>query len=151
MRDGSSMLQRIRRNKRWVVLFILTVLSSVIAVWSSLYISETFFFDKFHYNKSTKYGYLTDEINPLAREKNPTAIEQRLSDLRTLFPRSPNDTQIMGRSINNNKQYTIVIVGDSVVYGTGVKDGERFSVLLEKELNKVRPTKVYALAQPGDS
>jgi hypothetical protein len=145
------MFQRIRQNKRWVVLFSLTVLSSVIAVWSSLYISETFFFDKFHYNKSTMYGYLTDEINPLAREKNPTAIEKRLSDLRILFPSSQNNSQILGRSVNNDEQYTIVVVGDSVVYGTGVKDGERFSALLEKELNKVRPTKVYALAQPGDS
>lgn len=51
----------------------------------------------------------------------------------------------------NVQPYRIVVIGDSMAYGLGVREHEVFARVLERKLNTIRPTQVSLLAQPGDS
>lgn len=117
-----------------------------------LYLSEQFFFDKFYYRKSPVFGYSEELSNPLAQTNNPPTLERRLQDLRFIFSSETvahDPDRVLGAS--SDTPYTVLFIGDSYVYGNGVRDDERMSVFLEKKLNTVRPTKVFTLAQSGDS
>ncbi len=120
-----------------------------------LKVSELYFFDRFYYDKVPELGYVKPIENPLANVHNPSTIEHRIKDLRLVFsPSAPPATQkVLGTSDDRtqNQPYKILLIGDSVVYGNGVRESQRMSAILEKELNKVRPTKVYTLAESGDS
>lgn len=122
-----------------ISLAILTVIASIHA---SYFIAEHFFFDKFFYQKSMKYGYMYYSNADLRK------MGQRASDVIWLqnemkgFPQNENQT---------NTSFNIAIIGDSATWGQGIKNEERYAVLLEKELSKIRKTKVYSYALPGDN
>jgi len=46
-------------------------------------------------------------------------------------------------------EYLVLVVGDSIVYGKGVLQFQRFSNVLEKNLNRIRPTRVLNLGECG--
>jgi lysophospholipase L1-like esterase len=142
------------RQRRFAVLFAISVISVVATAVLCLVVSELFFFDKFYYQKSPAHGYAPLIWNPQSSQDNPRTIERRLSDLRALFPlqRKTADLRVLGVSDEKKtKPFTIAVIGDSMVYGTGIRTGDRFSEVLEKKLNTLRPTNVITLAQPGDS
>ena len=96
------------------------------------------FFDKFFYYKSSTYGYWNPNQKLYLKD-----FGARAQDLISLTN---------GNSINNNsKKFKIAIIGDSYVWGQGIKNNERFSVLLQNKLNKIRPTTVYSLGGCGDN
>lgn len=102
------------------------------------FIAEKYFFDKFFYYKSTKYGYYLPGKNSDLKD-----FGERARDLITLK---------LGQPIQpKNNVYKVAVIGDSYVWGQGVKNGERFSPLLQNKLNQVRPTKVYSLGGCGDN
>jgi hypothetical protein len=47
--------------------------------------------------------------------------------------------------------YAIALIGDSMFYGSGVKQKHIISTILEEKLNAIRPTKIYNLSLPGDT
>lgn len=99
--------------------------------------AEKYFFDKFFYRKSPRYGY---------GDLKSYGLQKRLTDVQALLEAERNDTAI-------NKTpgvFTVVLIGDSMVYGEGVLLEHRFGNVLEKKLNTYAPSKVYVLAQPGD-
>lgn len=128
---------------------LLLLLISISLSYKLLYfISENYFFDIFFYYKSPEHGYTTKIWNPLENSNNPEIIEDRISDLRALVNLSKNSS-VLGVS-NEHDFFNIAIIGDSMVYGLGIRNDERLSILLEKKLNKIKPTKVYTLALPAD-
>jgi hypothetical protein len=124
-----------------------------IAVVSCWAVSIIFFFDKFYYQKSPLYGYVVPNSYPLSNKKNPRSIEKRIADLRQLFPQTVVTQKSHSQKTNQEfpKPFTIAVIGDSMVYGSGVRTQQRFSEVLEKRLNEIRPTRVITLAQVGDS
>lgn len=137
-----------RRKK----LFLLgTVLLCTFAATATCFkVAEWYFFDKFFYNKDATFGYIKPVYNPLGNSKNPATIEHRIRDLRLVFGGPNAYSKVLGVT-DDEDIYKVLLIGDSYVYGNGVRDQDRMSAFLERQLNKVRPTKVYVLAQSGDS
>jgi hypothetical protein len=102
------------------------------------FIAEKYFFDKFFYQKSIKYGYWI-KTKKLKYED----FGKRGKDVANLEKNKPIKT--------DDKKYNIAIFGDSLVWGQGMANDNRFAVLLEKKLNKIRPTKIYSFASSGDN
>lgn len=144
---------------------VVSISLTFVSVWACLKISETYFFDKFYYTKSPTFGYVKPVPNPLGNSNNPAAIEERIKDLRLVFSDKKQKVvaaekpSLMGRVLGvfddqtteAPRPYVVFLIGDSYVYGNGVRVSERMSAFLEKKLNAIRPTKVYTLAQSGDS
>lgn len=108
--------------------------------------AEHFFFDKFFYRKSAKFGYVADMSNLIGQQQLPASIQHRLSDLRVVIEAAQKDTPVEKLP----GVYTIAIIGDSMVYGEGLLERDRFARALERKLNTLAPTKIYVLAQPND-
>lgn len=118
----------------------------------SYFIGEKFFFDRLFYQKSDLFGYTQYTDNPASDQEASPIIKRRVKDLinlHALHNKGKNTSDVLGAERDN--RFTIVLIGDSFVYGQGIKNEERFGELLEKELNTVYPTRVIILAQPGDS
>jgi hypothetical protein len=75
---------------------------------------------------------------------------QRVKDLMALHRQDSESNKIL-RSTSEKKDYVIAVIGDSFTYGMGIRNSQRFSVVLEKKLKKIKPTKVYSIALPGDN
>ena len=101
------------------------------------FIAEKYFFDKFFYKKSSEYGYCYSIKNGSCKD--------RYKYIELL---SSNDSL---EQINNTDDYKIVIIGDSYVLGMGIKNEERFANVLEKKLNKIKPTKIISFSDTSMS
>jgi hypothetical protein len=139
--------------KTVLILFLSLVLFSL-SILSCFWIGERFFFDKIFYQKSALHGYLPNSVVGTSSDEELTFFEkflqqQRRTDLKQILMAETNNTVITGTK--QDRPFTIVIIGDSFVYGTGVRTSERFGAVLERELNKLKPTQVYVLAEPGNS
>jgi len=133
-----------------LILILFSSASFFLAYKVAFYIGETYFFDKLFYKKSALFGYWVDYGNAVQGNKF-FLIDERIKDLHQLIALNDSKNKVLGTTTNApNKEYKVAIIGDSIAYGMGVKQQEAFPILLEKELNKVRPTKVYLLAQAGD-
>ncbi|MBU2543420.1 SGNH/GDSL hydrolase family protein [Patescibacteria group bacterium] len=132
-------------------LILTTFLLSTTATYKIAHLlSERCFFDKLYYKKSPEYGYFLHNTNPLL-SKNSKIIESRIADLKLLTAINENSHNNRIKGITNNESFQIAIIGDSFVYGTGVKQADRYANRLEKLLNQIKPTKIYVLALPGDN
>ncbi len=105
------------------------------------FIAEKYFFDKFFYQKSVTFGY--GYYNYRNRNAN---FGERLKDLTSL---ESENTNILG--LQDNQNFKIVIIGDSYVWGQGLKNNERLVKKLSDKLNKIKPTTIISLAKPGYS
>ena len=102
------------------------------------FIAERYFFDKFFYYKNTNYGYwIPNKYLTLSDFGN------RAKDIDNLQKNIPIKT--------DDKKYNIAIFGDSLTWGQGITNNQRFTVLLEKHLNKIKPVKIYSFANCGDN
>lgn len=130
------------------LLLSLSIFTLLITYKLSYLIAENFFFDKLFYQKSELHGYYTCTETTCDFD----GAGQRLADTSDLLTLNPGKTspKVLGRKTNSNT-FQIALVGDSYVYGTGVKEHERFQILLESMLSEIRPTKIYSFAMPGDS
>jgi len=143
---------KLKKNiKKFLINFGLLLFSSFLSYKLSYFIGENYFFDKFFYKKSIKYGY--GEINKNFNLKN---YGKRSKDLLILENLAKNNIfeqdeidKVLG--IKNDNIYRIAVIGDSVVWGVGLKNKERFVEILEKKLNKIYPTKVFSFSYSGDS
>ena len=131
---------------------IFLVLSSLTTTLATLLlivvVSETIFFDKIIYKKSPFYGY-DKNVWIAIKQKNNFIIENRIKDLRQFVGSETPPKNILGNK--SDEVYKIALIGDSYVYGLGVMESKTYGRVLENKLNKIRPTKVFVLALPGDS
>jgi hypothetical protein len=105
------------------------------------FVAEKYFFDKFFYYKSTTYGYWIPK-----KELSFSDFGSRAKDINILNIVNRN---ILG--IKDDNSYKIAIIGDSFVWGQGIKNEQRFAAILENKLNKIKPTKIYSLGFTGDN
>lgn len=114
----------------------------------SYYYAEKYYFDKLFYRKSQKHGYLKSNSEDLTQIQN-REIRKRIEDVISLVEAHNNSAQVLG--VQSNQEYKIAIIGDSFVYGGGIKRDERFSEILESKLDNFQPTTVYNLSLNGDN
>lgn len=135
---------------RLLLLVFMSLFSVFISARIVYFIGERYFFDRLFYQKSVQHGYfipgkLLGYKNFGNRAKNMLALRKYVADRK----QSRAHASILGAS--NNNEYTIVVLGDSYVWGAGIRTEQRFVVLLEKMLNRLRPTRVVDLGNPGDN
>lgn len=135
----------ITASKHQAVLFtvLLSILSLTISYGIVKRISEIFFFDKFYYQKSIDFGYFHFPPN---KKSTLEVFGKRSQDVLTLLNNKSPD--VKGHTSHGN--YTIAIVGDSYVWGQGLKNNDRFPILLERKLSNLKDTKVYSFGMSGD-
>jgi hypothetical protein len=123
-------------------------LSLLVVRW----LQEPFFFDTFFYRKSLAHGY----FEPLSGNKTPRleAFGERARDLIQFHSRvnawRANPASFTATRAEADGNYTIALIGDSVVWGVGVRNQNRLARLLENALDEVAPTRVLSLGFPGD-
>lgn len=139
-----------KRERKTLVLILVVFLSFSISVKTSLWIAERFFFDRLIYYKSIKHGYLIP-----GKYLPYQAYGKRGSDLANLETQSlalkngQSMDQVLG--ITDDGIYTVAVIGDSLVWGQGLREKDRFANILERQLSRIYPTKVLSLGYAGDS
>jgi lysophospholipase L1-like esterase len=130
-----------KKNIIRLALFICVIIATSAACrWAA----ETYFFDKFIYDKNPRYGYFT---------KGTTAASfgKRAEDLLRLEESQNNQKQgitgVLGETADS--RYAVVVIGDSYVWGQGLRNEDRFAYVLEKKLNTIIPSRVMSLGKPG--
>ncbi len=121
----------------------LIVLFAILFYHIGYFLAEHLFFDKFFYRKSVTHGYLQNG------ETNFSKFGKRAQDIIWLQNKMKDQNTQQSDSISNT--FNIAVIGDSVTWGQGIKNDERFPILLENRLNKIRKTKVYSYASVGDN
>lgn len=135
-------------------IFTLVNFSLLISLPILLFLIETTFFDLFYYQKSITHGYWIKDMPAEAFGERVTE-QLRLSafienykinnELSTLYFETKEFEGI------SDEIFTIVVVGDSYVWGQGVRNKQIFTHILEKKLNKIKPTRVISLGNSGDN
>lgn len=131
------------KGLRLSILLLSSALSLFISIAATRYIAQRYFFDLLYYQKSHEFGYYfgTDY-------DNYSRIHDRIKGIDLVPFGKP---QVQPKVTTNKHHYTIVVIGDSYVWGQGIKISDRFTDILRNKLNKIRKTDVYPLALPGDN
>ncbi|MEO8581502.1 MAG: SGNH/GDSL hydrolase family protein [Patescibacteria group bacterium] len=136
--------------KNVILLTHFSILTCLIAFYVSFFFTEKFFFDKVFLEKSALHGYL--HVNQLSKLE---IFGQRSEGERALREfSSTSSKKVLGEYYDadqKQKPFLVIIIGDSFVWGQGVRNESLFPVLLEKKLNSIRPAKVLAFGFPGDT
>ena len=120
---------------------ILSLVASAVAYLACYYIAQTYYFDKFFYYKNQDYGYWIPNTSQTLADFGP-----RAKDLINL---TSTPSSVLGTT--DHTTYKIIIIGDSLVWGQGLTNDQRFATQLEKKLNRIRPTTVISLGGCGDN
>jgi hypothetical protein len=123
--------------------FILACISLLVAAIITFVIGEGYFFDTIFYRKSWIHGYVKEDWAVL---NEPHLLAKWVTGYRTKDVRK----LIAGEKDEYYTGKKVVLIGDSFVYGTGVRVGQRLGDFLEIRLNTLGPTRVYSLGIPGD-
>ncbi|MFA5025583.1 MAG: SGNH/GDSL hydrolase family protein [Candidatus Shapirobacteria bacterium] len=128
------------KTNKILTLFFFTMIICLTTYFICYFIAEKYFFDKFFYQKSISHGYVLSEEN-----FNYATYGDRGKDLATLENPNQLKTEIF------QDEFRIAIIGDSHVWGQGVKNNQRFAKLLHDKLNKIRSTRVFSYGKRGNN
>lgn len=136
---------------KFLVNICLFFISLLISLGGGFLLAEKFFFDKLFYRKSVIHGYDSEDVESLEdfgeRSRDLVEYNFRLSQC------CQSET-VLGSSdqgVENDSDYMVAIIGDSYVWGAGVRYSKTLVNQLSKRLNRFRTTRVLSLAHPGDS
>ncbi len=138
---------------------ILTICSFVVLAFTAqlcFTIAEKYFFDKVFYKKSALHGYGSDEWNNPFDTQNKV-LRKRKSDVEFLLQGvAGNEAFYYGScgvsAQRDDQEFVVAVIGDSMVYGAGVRKEQAFPAVLEKKLRKTIPhVKVYNFSISGDT
>jgi len=129
--------------RRTVARLCLVVLSFAVSYRTAYYMCERYFFDEVFYRKSIAHGYWVQ-----GKQLKIEDFGNRSEDVRGLFEHLRSDASVLG--VADENEYTIAMIGDSYVWGQGVRFEDTVSQVLERKLGTVRKTNVLALATSGD-
>lgn len=130
--------------KKITLVVLLACISTGGAIALSLWAAETFFFDKFFYYKSVTHGYWIP-----GKKLTLEDFKDRSQDIIALRTSANTNSQVLGAQ--DDGTFTVALIGDSYVWGEGVRVRDRLGSQLEKKLQEYQPSKVYSFAIPGDS
>lgn len=138
---------------RKVKLFVqvcLLLISCFLSYRLAYYICETYFFDKVFYQKSVAFGYSIRGKNltmPDYGRRSYDVIPLHDASLISKIP-AWYRASVSDKSLEHT--FTIAMIGDSYVWGQGVRFSDSMSQVLERKLNSIRKTKILSIAAGGD-
>lgn len=126
-------------DKRFTIIFeALWVLWFLVWLIVPFRLIRPLFFDKFIYMKDRAYGYVANSD----KDEWPFACSAEI-----------NSDGYRDKEFYPKKQgeFLILVVGDSLTYGQGLKKKDRFTEVLEKKLNNLRKTRIFNLGRCGSN
>jgi hypothetical protein len=115
------------------------------------WVAENYFFDNFFYRKSWKHGYYLQK-GSLRRKEFLKNLDFRMNDLIEMRTGIGKLNSCLIRE--DMDKFSIALIGDSYLYGMGVKNDERVSeklmILFEEEFPE-RKVEIVTLAKTGNS
>lgn len=143
-----------KMNKNKKLMLGLSLIASIFLTFCLVYFfTEKYFFDKIFYKKSSIHGYFLHkgELNDPVLMNNSGF---NFADLNVFFKNRLADLLLIldeNQKLNGQDQvFKIAVIGDSIAYGLGVKNKDRFTHILEKKLRKNSQVKVYNFSMFGD-
>lgn len=121
-------------NSKFGNLLLLSI-SLIISLFGAGHLIENNYFDKLLYQKSWLHGYYYKQEYP-----------GWLSLLGIVNTSGFRDHELKEKQVN---EYLILVVGDSNVWGVGVRQSQRFTNKLERMLSKFKKTRVISLGRGG--
>jgi len=123
------------------------LLTVFFAIKISYFFAETYFFDKIFYYKSIDHGYWVPGKELLLDSFGERSLD--LIQLDENFQIIQDGNQSF--KLDDDETYTIALIGDSYIWGQGLRFEDTVSQILEKQLNEHRKTEVLSLGYSGDS
>src|SRR5579859_2339444 len=133
---------------------LIAFLVCILSLTAIYFFGRKMLFDRFIYQKSMAYGYWTKSASSIKdfgkRTKDLVSlISYVYNNPHLTLPENAQAENTLGAATNDT--YTIFVIGDSYVFGQGIRTEQRFSNILEKKLNTMRKTKIIVLGGPGDN
>jgi hypothetical protein len=127
--------------------FFITLCMTALSLYICLVVSEQFFFDRVLYQKSSLHGYWKAGLSPTYHfSQLPYLVRLRLQDVRQLTQSYETHT-----SFPKKAKYSVVVLGDSYGFGTGVRWHQSFPTLLEQKIKaEFSDVEVYNFSTPAD-
>lgn len=108
------------------------------------YIIERYFFDTLLYQKSETHGYFSGNA------KKDTALKRDRMDGFDIWVKGESNPD-KSKFSQKNGPYHIAVIGDSLVWGQGIKKEQRFADILERKIRTSRSVEVLSLGMGGDN
>jgi hypothetical protein len=136
-----------------IYLIIFALLVGFLTYKSFYFFAECYFFDQFFYKKSAAHGYYNlwprsnEDWSKIATDFN---ADHRNDDLLYLINVMMNDREALDYFAKEKEKnvFKIVLIGDSMFFGSGLRKKQTLSYFLQKELGK--KVKVYNFSYSGD-
>lgn len=125
----------------------LVVLSMALSVVVCYQVAERYYFDLFFYQRSAAHGYFSPGRKYEAfgkRAAEMIQLHQFIQDKKE--GRQPT---VLGTSTPH--RFTIAVIGDSYVWGQGLRENDRFTHVLEKMLGGESKVKILSYGMAGDN
>ncbi|MBW7955199.1 hypothetical protein H3C66_00535 [Patescibacteria group bacterium] len=131
-----------------VLAFGALTVTTIVAVIGCYWVAEHYFFDKFFYQKSIAHGYWPVDDGSY---KALSTFGSRGEDVLALieYIEEEKEPRVLGSTASN--EFTIALFGDSYIWGKGVREDQRLGDVLERKLDRHRPTQVLTFALEGDN
>jgi len=140
---------KVERRKTYLVNLYFLVVSTVASLLLLSWVTETFFFDKFYYHKSRAHGYYEPESSLTwsdfgLRGRDLIQLSQHVRAYQ-------NPSGSAQGSLEDDDVFTIALIGDSFIWGMGLRNRDRLAATLERKLNRISPTRIISLGNSGDN
>jgi hypothetical protein len=140
---------------RKISILLITLIVCFLAIVCLYFLSEKYFFDKLFYQKSLSHGYYefwANSFNDWQLIAEKFNKDQRNTDLLNLIFAEQGYQEEIAYFAEERKDSTfkIAVIGDSFLFGTGVRKNQSVPFFLEKILNKNKRVRVYNYSYAGE-
>ncbi|MEM7396257.1 MAG: SGNH/GDSL hydrolase family protein [Verrucomicrobiota bacterium] len=143
------------KKKIGISILSLLLILTLLFVWNSRTGTiSALLFDALIYGKSTTYGYFPPgkpyaPKNYGTRAADITALKQTMNAMtNTPLAEIPSAKWLKNEA---EGKYVVAVIGDSFVWGQGIRNEDRFVQLLSTRLNRIRPTRILSFGNCGDN
>ena len=133
-----------------ISLFLISLILSCIICY---FIGERYFFDRLFQNKSNLHGYCVKWPS-----KYNLTCKKRIEEYENLRKITYNENVIPSNILEattkgayDKAKYTIAVIGDSYVWGLGVRYSQTIPKVLQNKLSKYYSVNVISLSYPGNA
>jgi hypothetical protein len=144
---------KFKNSYKKILLALFSLLIGFLTYKGFYLITERYFFDRLFYKKSISHGYYNfwpDSSDDWFKSSNDFISNARNDDLKHLVNVMIDDREALDYFAKEKEKdvFKIVLIGDSMFFGLGLRENQTLAAFLQKELGK--EVKVYNFSYAGD-